>query len=65
MESTDKALDQGPHPLTIDSLLDNVQAGAPRLGRTRLIGIDGPAGSGKTTVAAALEARAKARDLNT
>ncbi|TDW86826.1 uridine kinase [Kribbella pratensis] len=65
MESTDKALDQGPHPLTIDSLLDNVQADVPRLGRTRLIGIDGPAGSGKTTVAAALEARAKARDLNT
>ena len=37
MESTDKAPDHGPTPLTIDSLLDNVQAGSPHLGRTRLI----------------------------
>ncbi|MFD7160779.1 uridine kinase [Kribbella sp. NPDC059898] len=64
MESTEKTADHGS-PLTIDSLLDNVQAGPPRLGRIRLIGIDGPAGSGKTTVAARLEARAKLRDLNT
>ena len=64
MESTEKAADHGS-PLTIDSLLDNVQAGSPRLGRTYLIGIDGPAGSGKTTVAAHLQARAEARDLNT
>src|SRR3954447_16491682 len=64
MESTETTADHGS-PLTIDSLLDNVQAGSPQLGRTRLIGIDGPAGSGKTTVAAHLQARAEARDLNT
>src|SRR3954471_8307627 len=64
MESTEKTADHGS-PLTIDLLLDNVQAGSPQLGRTRLIGIDGPAGSGKTTVAAHLQARAEARDLNT
>jgi uridine kinase len=64
MESTEKAADHGS-PLTIDSLLDVVQAAPPRLGRTRLIGIDGPAGSGKTTVAAHVRARAEARVLNT
>lgn len=58
MESTET-------PLTLDSLLDHVQAAPPRLGRTRLISIDGPAGSGKSTLAARFEARAKARDLNT
>ncbi|TDD60581.1 hypothetical protein E1263_10830 [Kribbella antibiotica] len=57
MESTE-------NPLTLDSLLDHVQAAPPRLGRTRLISIDGPAGSGKSTLAARFEARAKARDLN-
>ncbi|GAB3950483.1 4-amino-4-deoxychorismate synthase [Kribbella albertanoniae] len=58
MESTET-------PLTLDSLLDHVQAAPPRLGRTRLISIDGPAGSGKSTLAGRFEARAKARDLNT
>src|SRR5690242_10698227 len=57
MESTE-------NPLTLDSLLDHVQAAPPRLGRTRLISIDGPAGSGKSTLAARFEARARARDLN-
>ncbi|MEU4604660.1 hypothetical protein AB0F43_16890 [Kribbella sp. NPDC023972] len=52
-------------PLTIDSLLDHVQAAPPRLGKTRLIGIDGPAGSGKSTLAASFAARAEARELNT
>ena len=63
-KATSTAADHGS-PLTIDSLLDNVQAGPPHLGRTRLIGIDGPAGSGKTMLAASVAARAKARDLNT
>ncbi|WP_405060956.1 hypothetical protein OG474_04760 [Kribbella sp. NBC_01505] len=58
MESTE-------NPLTLDSLLDHVQAAPPRLGRTRLISIDGPAGSGKSTLADRFEARAKARGLNT
>lgn len=36
------------------TLLDRVYAGPPTLGRGRLICIDGPAGSGKTTLAAAV-----------
>ncbi|TDD14193.1 hypothetical protein E1218_33415 [Kribbella turkmenica] len=52
-------------PLTIDSLLDHVQAAPPRLGNTRLISIDGPAGSGKSTLAANVAARAEARGLHT
>jgi len=62
MESTDK---ETPAPLTIDTLLDHVQAAAPRLGRTRLISIDGPAGSGKSTLASNIAARAEARGLRT
>ncbi|MFG1628624.1 uridine kinase [Kribbella sp. NPDC049227] len=66
MESTDIAADHGTlAPLTIDALLDNVQAAPPRLGRTRLIGVDGPAGSGKTSLAAKIQARAEARGLRT
>ena len=60
MESTDTTA-----PLTIDSLLDHVQAAPPRLGKTRLISIDGPAGSGKSTLAASIAARAEARGLLT
>jgi uridine kinase len=56
MESTDT--------LPIDGLLDRVQAAPARLGRIRLISVDGPAGSGKTTLAARLAARAEARGLN-
>jgi uridine kinase len=62
MESTETGTKA---PLTIDSLLDHVQATAPRLGRTRLISIDGPAGSGKSTLAANVAARAEARGLHT
>jgi chloramphenicol 3-O-phosphotransferase len=36
------------------ALGDRVRAAAPRLGRTRLVCVDGPAGSGKTTLADAL-----------
>jgi uridine kinase len=57
MESTDT--------LTIDSLLDHVQAAPARLGRTRLISVDGPAGSGKTSLAGRIAARAEARGLHT
>ena len=35
----------------VPGLADRVRAAAPRLGRTRLVCIDGPAGSGKTTLA--------------
>jgi uridine kinase len=47
--------------VAIDSVLDHVQATPPRLGRTRLISVDGPAGSGKTTLADRLAARARDR----
>jgi uridine kinase len=42
-----------PAPVTdpVPGLVDRVRAAAPRLGRTRLVCIDGPAGSGKTTLA--------------
>jgi uridine kinase len=41
-------------PLTFAALADGVLASAPRLGGTRLVCIDGPAGSGKTTFAGRL-----------
>jgi uridine kinase len=44
-------------PLTgFAELADRVRAAPPRLGATRLVCIDGPAGSGKTTFAAGLAA---------
>jgi uridine kinase len=55
MESTDT--------LPFDGLLDRVQAAPARLGRIRLISVDGPAGSGKSSLAARLAARAEARGL--
>jgi uridine kinase len=56
MESTDT--------LPIDGLLDRVQAAPARLGRIRLISVDGPAGSGKSSLAARLADRAEARGLS-
>jgi uridine kinase len=47
--------------LAVDSVLDQVQATPARLGRTRLISVDGPAGSGKSSLAATLTARAESR----
>ena len=44
----DPVADPGP------ALAERVRAAAPRLGRTRLVCIDGPAGSGKTTLAGRL-----------
>jgi uridine kinase len=41
-------------PLTFAALADRVLASAPRLGGTRLVCVDGPAGSGKTTFAGRL-----------
>ena len=40
----------------VPALVARVVAAAPRLGRTRLVCVDGPAGSGKTTLAARLAA---------
>jgi uridine kinase len=40
--------------LSIAELAVRVRAGEPRLGRTRLVCVDGPAGSGKTTLATRL-----------
>ncbi len=41
-------------PLTVADLAARIRAAEPRLGRTRLVCIDGPAGSGKTTLAGRL-----------
>ncbi|MDK3258031.1 uridine kinase family protein [Blastococcus capsensis] len=41
-------------PLTAAALAGRVLAASPRLGGTRLVCVDGPAGSGKTTLAAGL-----------
>jgi uridine kinase len=41
---------------TFAALAADVRAAAPRLGRTRLVCVDGPAGSGKTTFAGRLAA---------
>ncbi|UOY02689.1 uridine kinase family protein [Blastococcus sp. PRF04-17] len=46
-------MDPGP-PLTFAGLAQRILASPPRLGRTRLVCIDGPAGSGKTTLAGRL-----------
>jgi uridine kinase len=43
--------------LDLGDLADRLLRAPARLGRTRLVCIDGPAGSGKTTLAAALHAR--------
>jgi uridine kinase len=43
-------------PLTFAALADRVLASPPRLGGTRLVCVDGPAGSGKTTFAGRLAA---------
>jgi uridine kinase len=43
-------------PLTFAALADRVVASPPRLGGTRLVCVDGPAGSGKTTFAGRLAA---------
>lgn len=42
-----------------DDLVARALAGPPRLGRVRVVCVDGPAGSGKTTTAAALAASAR------
>ena len=47
----------------LDAVLDRVMTQPPRLGSTRLICVDGPAGSGKTTVAERLATRASVRAL--
>ena len=46
-------MDAAP-PLTVSALAPRVLTATPRLGGTRLVCVDGPAGSGKTTLAARL-----------
>ncbi len=41
-------------PLTVADLAARIRGAEPRLGGTRLVTVDGPAGSGKTTLAARL-----------
>ncbi len=55
--------DQQPDPLAA-SIVDRVRATPARLGRTRLVAVDGPAGSGKTTLAASLDSEGQARGLD-
>ncbi len=43
--------------LDLEALAAQVMAAAPRAGKTRVVAIDGPAGSGKTTLAAQLAAQ--------
>ena len=45
---------------TVTAILDHLLAQPPRLGPGRLLSIDGPAGSGKTTLAAEVEEAARA-----
>ena len=51
-------------PVSVSRLADVVRAAAPRLGAVRLVVIDGPAGSGKTTLAVALAASLRAEGLD-
>jgi uridine kinase len=44
-------------PVSVGVLADRARAAEPRLGRTRLVVVDGPAGSGKTTLAGRLAAQ--------
>ena len=43
-------------PLSVAGLAARIRTAEPRLGRTRLVTVDGPAGSGKTTLADRLAA---------
>ncbi|SES46813.1 AAA domain-containing protein [Actinokineospora terrae] len=45
------------HPLGVEQVAAAVRAAPPRLGRVRLVAIDGPSGSGKSTYAAELAER--------
>lgn len=49
--------------LSIDTLLDRIVAAPARLGATRLVCVDGPAGSGKTTLAGLITRGAEDRGL--
>lgn len=51
----------GPPPATVALVLGRLAAAPPLLGVARLLCVDGPAGSGKTSTAAALAAGAAAR----
>ncbi|MEV5832180.1 aminodeoxychorismate synthase [Nocardia sp. NPDC052112] len=49
----------------IEEIAGRVTTSAPRLGSTRLVAVDGPAGAGKSTFAASLAARCNARVVHT
>ncbi|WP_062988967.1 uridine kinase family protein [Nocardia anaemiae] len=49
----------------LDDIVDRVVSAAPRLGSTRLVAVDGPAGAGKSTFAASLAARCDALVVHT
>ena len=51
--------------LPVDDLAELLLARPPRCGRTRVIAIDGPAGSGKTTMAEALRVELADQGLST
>ena len=55
----------GPDHALVAVILDQVTTAPARLGHTRLVAVDGPAGSGKTTLAAALCREAIVRGLDT
>lgn len=42
--------------MIVDEIVERALAARPRLGRVRVVAVDGPAGSGKTTLAAAMSA---------
>lgn len=51
-------------PVSLCGLADDVRAASPRLAAVRLVVVDGPAGSGKTTLAAALADALRAAGWN-
>jgi len=57
MASTEAAL------ISYEQIVEHVLATPPGLGSTRLVSVDGPAGSGKTTVASRLAAAAEAHGV--
>jgi uridine kinase len=59
MASTDRA-----EILSLEDIVDRVRSAESRLGSTRLICVDGPAGSGKTTLAGRLRTTAVRRGLS-
>lgn len=51
---------RGPDPAQVDAVVALARAAAPRCGGTVVVGIDGPSGGGKTTLAQAVADRLRA-----